>query len=155
MDLQCVQVTADSVDTEAFRLLGRDYLAELLCDRLAEEREAFLQSMLDRQGEPDRWLLLLKAADEPVGFIHAKIDHDDRPGWRYILEFYIRPEKRKSGLGQILCEHMLRLFSQRGIKDVWLASNRPPRDSGARSVSTKPANSTGMVYPAPAGFEVR
>ena len=121
-----VVVAPGCLDAPSFLALGRDYLAEILSDRPAEEREAYLQSMLARQGEPDRWLLMLKVVGEPTGLVHAKIDRDDRPGWGYILEFYIRPQSRNSGRGRFLCDYVLNLFRERSVEDVWLTANPPP-----------------------------
>ncbi|MEM1551683.1 MAG: GNAT family N-acetyltransferase [Candidatus Bathyarchaeia archaeon] len=73
-----------------FRRLARDYLKNLP----HEDRERFIESILSKQGEADRWLLLLKDENEPAGFAHFKIDKDERLGWGFILEFYISPAKR-------------------------------------------------------------
>ena len=85
--------------------------------------ERFLQSILRRQEESDRWLLLLKSDENYIGFVHAKIDHNERPGWGYILEFYIVPDRRRRGWGRQLFHHMVGIFELRGITQVWLTSN--------------------------------
>jgi hypothetical protein len=73
--------TRDHDSVPSFLTIGRDYLGEVMTDRSPDERDRFLQSMLDRQGGPDRWLILLRREGEYIGFTHAKIDHDERPGW--------------------------------------------------------------------------
>jgi len=71
--LELVQVTNDIPETvSVFLSLGRDYLSGLPLD----ERERFLQSILARQKEPDRWLLLLKRKGEYLG----AYSHEDRQG---------------------------------------------------------------------------
>ena len=59
----------------AFLDLGRAYSSEL--DSTPDAvNESFLQSILRRQEEPDRWLLLLKSDENYIGFVHANIDHN-------------------------------------------------------------------------------
>ena len=80
MELELVSVAKEDANKiSTFLRLGRDYLKDLTF----EERERFLQSILARQGEPDRWLFLLKHKNEYVGFAHVKIDKDERPGWGF------------------------------------------------------------------------
>ena len=109
----------DPKTVSEFLTLGREYLKDLP----NEERERFLQSILARQGEPNRWLLLLKHQNKYVGFIHMKIDEDERPSWGFILEFYIIPLKRKMGLGRTLFAHATDILRKRGVKSVWLLTN--------------------------------
>ncbi len=117
MELELVSVAkgeAEKVST--FIRLGRDYFKDLDF----EERERFLQSILSRLGEPDRWLFLLKYKNEYVGLAHVKIDKDERPGWGFILEFYIIPSKRRMGLGRKFFSLIEDLLRSKGVKDVWL-----------------------------------
>ena len=102
-----------------FRRLGRDYLKNLP----SEERERFLNSILARQGEPDRWLLLLKHENEYAGFAHFKVDREERVGWGSILEFYVVPAKRKMGLGRKFFNVIIEMLRARGVKDVWLLAD--------------------------------
>lgn len=106
----------------AFLKLGREYLREI-DPANKEKHEAFLSSMLKRQGEPDRWLHLLKHGTEYIGLAHSKIDHDDRPGWGYILEFYVVSSHRRFGHGKCLCMHIFNLLRERGVVDVWLGTH--------------------------------
>lgn len=128
--LRLVSVTKDNPDTvSAFLNLGRDYLSGLPPD----ERERFLQSILARQGEPDRWLLLLRYLDEYIGLVHMKIDWDERPGWGFILEFYIVPYRRRQGLGRKLFDLVVKIFQARGVKDIWLLTD-PAAEQFWRSI---------------------
>jgi hypothetical protein len=57
MDTDCgiVRVTRDTPELASiFLKYGRDYITDLT----AEKKERFLQSILDLQGQPDRWLFL-------------------------------------------------------------------------------------------------
>jgi len=113
-------VTRNDLNTvSAFLSLGRDYLKELH----VEERERFLQSILTRQGETDRWLLLLKYENKYAGFTHVKIDNDERIGWGFILEFYIVPTKRKMGLGRTFFNLIADMLHAKRVKDIWLLAD--------------------------------
>jgi len=126
--VEFVTVLPSAPDTVSrFLELGRAYLSEL--DPTPEDvNERFLQSILRRQIEPDRWLLLLTCGGEDIGFAHAKIDRDERPGWGYILEFYIVPRERRRGWGSRLFTHVTELLKLRGVRQVWLTSNERARD---------------------------
>jgi len=114
---ELISVTNKNADIlSTFLNLGGDYLSDLP----TEERERFLQSIVARQGEPDRWLLLLRYGNEHIGFVHMKIDRDERPGWGFILEFYIVPNKRKLGWGRRLFNLIVKILKARGAKDIWL-----------------------------------
>jgi len=106
----------DANKISIFLRLGRDYFKDLTF----EEREKFLQSILARQGELDRWLFLLKHKNEYVGFAHVKIDKNERPGWGFILEFYIVPAKRKMGMGRRFYNLIEDMLKSRGVKNIWL-----------------------------------
>ena len=113
-------VTNDNQEAVSiFFTLGRHYLSDLPFD----EREKFLQSILARQGEPDRWLLLPKYGNEYLGFVHMKIDRDERLGWGFILEFYIAPSKRRLGWGRRLFNLTAEIFRTRGVKHIWLLTD--------------------------------
>jgi ribosomal protein S18 acetylase RimI-like enzyme len=113
-------VTDDNPESiSAFWKLGRDYLSGLPTN----ERERFLQSILARRGEPDRWLLLLKCGIEYIGLVHLKIDRDERPGWGFILEFYIVPNKRRLGWGRRLFDLIVKILQGRGVKNIWLLTD--------------------------------
>jgi GNAT superfamily N-acetyltransferase len=119
IDPELVSVSRiDPVTVSTFLNLGRDYFKELP----AERRERFMESILERQGERDRWLFLLKHKEEFVGFAHLKIDKDERPGWGFILEFYIVPNKRRLGLGRAFLNTIEELLRSKAVKDVWLLS---------------------------------
>lgn len=118
--MEFTRVTKDASDViPIFFTLGRDYIQNVTL----EKREQFLQSMIDRQGEPDRWLLLLKVGGEYIGFVHMKIDRDERTGWGFILEFYVLPSKRRLGWGRMMFNHCLEILKARGVRDIWLLTN--------------------------------
>lgn len=122
VEAEVVSVTKNNqIMVPVFLGLGRDYLKD--SEMPSEERERFLQSILARQEEPDRWLLLLKHRNRYVGFTHAKLDRDERIGWGFILEFYITPTRRRLGLGRTLFNIITEMLRARGAKDVWLLAD--------------------------------
>ncbi|RLF93438.1 hypothetical protein DRN45_05415, partial [Thermococci archaeon] len=52
----------------AFLSISKNYFSDIPIDK----REKFIQSIIDRQGEHNRWLLLLKYKNEYIGFVHMK-----------------------------------------------------------------------------------
>jgi N-acetylglutamate synthase-like GNAT family acetyltransferase len=120
IETKVVTVIKNNLSTvSAFLNLGRDYLKELPI----EEREKFLQSILARQGEPNRWLLLLKYENKYAGFAHIKIDKNERIGWGVILEFYIMPTKRRMGLGRTFFNLVSGMLQAKGVKAIWLLAD--------------------------------
>jgi ribosomal protein S18 acetylase RimI-like enzyme len=102
-----------------FLEMGEDYMAS----EPPELRGRFLRSMLDLQVEEERWLYLLRVDSGFIGFVHMKVDKTDRPGWGWMMEFYIRPGHRRRGHGRRLYELSEEILVDRGIKDIWLTSN--------------------------------
>ena len=102
---------------EVFMEMGHDYMS----NQPPEKRERFLRSVLDLQGQPDRWLYFLKLRGEYIGFTHLKIDKTDRPGWGWMMEFYIKPEYRMKGMGRYLYENSVKEFKGR-VTDLWLTT---------------------------------
>jgi len=117
--VELVRVAADRTDDVLiFKRLGRDYLSS----RPTDEQERFLESILSRQKESDRWLLLLKYRNDYLGFVHMKIDRDERPGWGFILEFYVVPNRRRLGWGRRLFNFSVEILRTQDVGHIWLMS---------------------------------
>ena len=97
--------------------ISKNYFSDIPIDK----REKFIQSIIDRQGEHNRWLLLLKYKNEYIGFVHMKIG-GERPGWGFILEFYIVPDKRRQGWGRRLFNYVVNILQAHGVNNIWLWS---------------------------------
>ncbi len=107
-----------------FMSLGFEYMKETSSEYSLQIHEKFLNSILKKQGEENRWLIVLKVNGEAIGFVHAKIDQDERVGWGYILEFYIMPTFRRKGFGSILFNFIKQEFVKCGIKNTWLTADK-------------------------------
>lgn len=104
--------------------LGMAYMPEVDSGHSRQEHEGFLRSVLDRRNEPERWLRLFGVGGDYVGFSYMKIDRDERPGWGYILEFYVAPAHRRCGIASAAYAESSRLLREHGVSDVWLAAHR-------------------------------
>lgn len=104
--------------------LGSAYMKEVAPDKSVEIHNRFLNSILDRQNEQERWLIGVQENDKLMGFAHFKVDRIERVGWGYIMEFYIIPDFRRKGLGRILYGFIKEEFMKFGINNIWLTASR-------------------------------
>lgn len=86
-----------------------------------------IKSMIEKIDE-NRFLQIVLVDGEPAGFCYAKIDRmgdkgDIRPGWGYIMEFFVRKPHRRRGIGRELVRHCENFFSVRKVKNVWLTAD--------------------------------
>ena len=85
------------------------------------------KSMIDKLND-SRYLKIVFIDNEPVGFCYAKIDKigdkgDIRPGWGYIMEFFIRSTFRRKGLGKELAVSCEQFFKNNDVKNIWLTAD--------------------------------
>ncbi|MBA7472867.1 GNAT family N-acetyltransferase [archaeon] len=119
-DFELVRVMkGDEELASAFLEMGEDYMSS----EPPELRGRFLRSVVDLQVEEERWLNLLRVDSGFIGFVHMKVDTTDRPGWGWMMEFYIKSEHRRRGHGRKLYERSEGILVDRGIRDIWLTSN--------------------------------
>lgn len=88
----------------------------------------FAQSILNMVSDKDRFIELCYAGNELTGFIYGKIDRKNhrgyvRPGWGYVMEFYVKPEYRRKGFGTEMYKHLEELFIKNGVKNIWLTAD--------------------------------
>ena len=119
-DFELVRVMkGDGELASVFLEMGEGYMGS----EPPELRGRFLRSVVDLQVEEERWLFLLRVDAGFIGFVHMKVDTTDRPGWGWMMEFYVRPEHRRRGYGRGLYGRSERILVNRGVKDIWLTSN--------------------------------
>lgn len=68
-------------------------------------------------------MALFERGSEIAGFSFFKIDRKERPGWGYVMEFYIVPARRNEGLGRSCLELVLACMRAGGAPTVWLAAD--------------------------------
>lgn len=95
------------------------YIAELNehSDRPLPEQfqQKWINSIIAMQGPSDRHLELCYADEILVGFLYGKIDQEEhkgfiKPGYGYIMEFYVKPEYRRMGYGRMMFRRLESLF---------------------------------------------
>ena len=87
-----------------------------------------IKSLISLQGPQDRHLELCFHEDQPIGFLSGKIDHPDhkgfiKPGYAYIMDFYIMPQHRRKGYAKSMFLHLEMLFAKHGAKRMWLTAD--------------------------------
>jgi len=130
------QVTsADSTGCACFRELMHAYCDELGgMDEFAGDMDAdvflekWIQSILKLQGPSDRHLELCWMGDIPVGFLYGKVDHKEhrgfvKPGYGYVMEFYVVPDWRRRGIGTQMFRHLERSFAADGAERMYLTTD--------------------------------
>ncbi|MCL1794760.1 MAG: GNAT family N-acetyltransferase [Oscillospiraceae bacterium] len=126
------------------------YNRELDADKPDEEPASedsilkFTQGCINMQGAYDRHLELAFVGDDPIGFLYGKVDHEEhkghnKPGYGYIMEFYIKPEHRRNGYGRILFRRLEQHFSGHGAKRMYL-NTRASGEAFWRSMGFSPTN---------------
>lgn len=131
--IKYVQLFADNAEKcKVFESLMYEYIDEMNehSERpLPKEfQQKWINSIIAMQGPTDRHLELCYVENTPIGFLYGKIDHEDhkgfiKPGYGYIMEFYVKPNYRRNGYGKIMFNRMERLFLADGAKMMYLTAD--------------------------------
>ena len=131
--IKYVRVCADNEEScKAFKTLMVPYMEELDAhsdDPLPMELlPKWIDSIIAMQGSSDRHTQLCFVGEDLIGFLYGKVDHEDhkgfiKPGYGYIMEFYVRPQYRRKGYGKRMFLHMERLFRDNGVKRMYLTAD--------------------------------
>lgn len=116
----------------AFRALMTSYMEEL--DAHSDEPlpmellPKWIDSIIAMQGPSDRHTELCYVGGNLIGFLYGKVDHEEhkgfiKPGYGYIMEFYVRPQFRHKGYGKKMFLHMEHLFRKDGAKRMYLTAD--------------------------------
>ena len=134
-NLKFVQVEkANQEHYELFLCLMMPYLAEIdshwpdnppTGDAITAQ---YTRGMMNMQGPFDRHLELCFAEDALIGFHYYKVDHEGhrgfiKPGYGYIMEFYVKPKYRRQGYGTAMFYHLESVFGGHGTKRMYLTSD--------------------------------
>ena len=128
--IRYVQLYTDDKEKSAiFEKLMAAYVQELDEHGHDPMPEGFLpkwvRSILSMQGPADRHLELCYDGETLIGFLYGKVDHEDhrgfiKPGYGYIMEFYVKPLYRRRGYGRTMYRRLEGLFRQDGAKRMYL-----------------------------------
>lgn len=86
------------------------------------------RGILNMQGPYDRHLELCYDEDKLIGFLYGKVDHEThkgfiKPGYGYIMEFYVKPEFRRNGYGKDMFKRLEEHFASHGVKRMYLTAD--------------------------------
>ena len=131
--IKYVQLSSDDREKCAvFEKMMAAYVKELDKHGHDPMPEGFLQkwirSILSMQGPSDRHLELCYDGETLIGFLYGKIDHEDhkdfiKPGYGYIMEFYVKPEYRRRGYGRAMYRRLEWLFINDGADKMYLTAD--------------------------------
>lgn len=87
----------------------------------------FISSIVGMSEGKDRFVELCYLDEHLIGFAYGKIDREEhrgyvRPGWGYVMEFYVKPEYRRKGYGKEIYKYLENIFKSNGVSNVWLTS---------------------------------
>lgn len=131
-ELIFTRINLDSSLCAAFTSLMHRYGPEISAHTerpLSDEMlRSWTQSIIRLSASPDRLIEVCCDGDVPVGFLYGKIDREGdrgyiRPGWGYVMEFYVIPERRREGLGRIMAQRMEDFFREKGVKQAYLTAD--------------------------------
>ena len=93
-----------------------------------EVQQKWIQSIIDKLWPADRHLELCYDNDTLIGFLYGKVDHEDhrsfiKPGYGYIMEFYVLPEHRRKGYGKMMYLRLENHFRCDGVKNIYLTAD--------------------------------
>ena len=93
-----------------------------------ETLEKFIASIVNISEDKDRFVELCYIGEYLIGFAYGKIDREDhrgyvRPGWGYVMEFYVKPEYRRIGYGGEIYKHLEAMFKSNGVSNIWLTAD--------------------------------
>lgn len=131
--IEFVRVSAENAEHHTvFESLMYEYIAEMNehSERPLPEpfQQKWIDSILAMQGPKDRHLELCYIGKTPIGFLYGKIDHEDhkgfiKPGYGYIMEFYVNPLYRRKGYGRRMFNRLEQLFYHDGAERMYLTAD--------------------------------
>jgi putative acetyltransferase len=114
--------TMQAVDREGnelriIRELFREYAAELQEDLCFQSFETEVENPLKKYTESGGVIFLASIDDQPAGCVALQGGHD---GLCEMKRLYVKPAYRKTGLGKVLVEQLIRFAREHGFKRMQL-----------------------------------
>ena len=93
-----------------------------------ETLKRFIASIASMSEDKDRFVELCYLGKDLIGFAYGKIDRERhrgyvRPGWGYVMEFYVKPEHRRNGYGKKIYKHLENILKSNGVSNIWLTAD--------------------------------
>ncbi len=88
----------------------------------------FIASIVSMSEDKDRFVEFCYLGEDLIGFAYGKIDREEhrgyvRPGWGYVMEFYVKSEYRRNGYGKEMYSHLENIFKSHGVNNIWLTAD--------------------------------
>ena len=88
----------------------------------------FIASIVSMSEDKDRFVELCYLGENLIGFAYGKIDREEhrgyvRPGWGYVMEFYVVPQLRRKGIGTAMFHHLESCFKLDGATQMYLTTD--------------------------------
>lgn len=104
------------------------YCRELDSNVGRETLKKFIASIVSMSEDKDRFVELCYLGEDLIGFAYGKIDREEhrgyvRPGWAYVMEFYVKPEYRRNGYGREIYKHLEGILKSKGVSSIWLTAD--------------------------------
>ena len=111
------------LDPGLFQSLDRFHRA--LIQGPGTRMEQFMDFVTSRLDDETMLLILGLAGDTPAGYGLAFdiTEHAFMPEWQrsgYITQFFVAPEHRRQGIGQMMFDYIVQWLASRGVTDVQL-----------------------------------
>lgn len=99
----------------------------------------FIASIVSMSEDKYRFVELCYFGEDLIGFVYGKIDCEEhrgyvRPGWGYVMEFYVKPEYRRKGYGKVIYKHLENIFVLNGVCNIWLTADPITGESFWRAI---------------------
>ncbi|MBP0438074.1 GNAT family N-acetyltransferase [Tianweitania sediminis] len=143
--MEGMEIRPATLDDEAeWRRLWTAYL-DFYETKVPEEVYAETWKRLHTEGEYEPRCLLAVTHTKPMGLVHF-LYH--RTTWSlvnncYLQDLYVDPERRGTGLGQVLIEAVQRIAGEKGIKNVYWMTHET--NATARKLYDRVARRTGFI----------
>ena len=115
-----------------FLKLMHAYIRELERHRQKKTSKRVLKkwtkSVIETGCTSGRHLCLVHYNGKPVGFFYGKVDREGdrgeiRPGWGYVMEFFVKKRYRRQGIGTEMNDILEALLRQDGAEHFYLTAD--------------------------------
>ena len=91
--------------------------------------DKWIQSIINAESlSSKRYLYIAEQDGQAVGFFYGKVDCEEdrgnpRPGWGYVMEFFVIEQLRRRGIGTAMYHELESLFRHDGASCFYLTAN--------------------------------
>lgn len=90
--------------------------------------ERWTDRIIEKQFDASMCLKLCFYGSSVIGFLYGKIDRTEdkgfkKPGYGYVMEFYVLPEYRRKGYGRRMFNHLEKYFKTNNVDKMYLTAD--------------------------------